>query len=79
MRSNLVFPLLLLLLFGCNSGRKSKYNDCMESGMEKLYGDTLTPEFCKCFADGLTRDNSPFAVGNRCSRPIIQKMLEGNK
>ena len=79
MRFFLFAPLLLFLLIGCNSERKSKYNECMESGIEKLYGEKLTPDFCECFSDSLTRGKLPFEAGNTCSKPIIEKMLEQKK
>ena len=47
----------------------------MQSGIEKIYGDQLTPDFCYCFASGRTKGQPPFETGNICSKPIIEKML----
>ena len=79
MKTFILTPFLILFLVGCQSEKKLKYNECMDSGVEELYGNKFVKDFCTCFADGLIREKSPFETANRCSKPIIEKMLEENK
>ncbi len=76
MRALTFTPFLVILLLGCQSEKKSQYIKCMDSGTIELYGDKLAPSFCKCFSDGIASDESPFFVGNRCAKPILEKMLD---
>ncbi|WP_164923223.1 MULTISPECIES: hypothetical protein [Prochlorococcus] len=63
----------------CQSERKSKYKECMNSGMEELYGENLTPDFCECFTEGQMVGESPFETGNRCAKPIIEEIFNNSK
>ncbi|AAP99733.1 Predicted protein [Prochlorococcus marinus subsp. marinus str. CCMP1375] len=75
----LLTPILLVFMTSCQSERKSKYKECMNSGMEELYGENLTPDFCECFTEGQMVGESPFETGNRCAKPIIEEIFNNSK
>ena len=75
MRNFLLAPIIILLVFGCQSKHKKNYKKCMDSGAKELYGSKLAQEFCNCFSDSILSSESPFVAGNKCAKPIIEEML----
>ncbi len=79
MKIYLAMLLALVFFNGCKFERKAKYKECMEAGTINLYGRNLAPKFCDCMAKGLINGGSPFALGNSCAKPILQKMSSQNQ
>ena len=79
MKHLMIAALVLVPLSGCMSERRLKFNDCMKSGSKDLYGSELAPKFCNCMADGFLEGVAPFELGNKCSKPIVEKMSLENK
>ncbi len=71
----MLFPLLVFFLGGCHSKLNSHYREFMLSGIEKIYAEQSTREFCYCFLNGITKGQLSFETGNIFSKPINDKML----
>ena len=74
MRTFLVPPFIIILMFGCQSEQKSQYKKCMDSGAIELYGKKAAEDFCNCFSASIASSKSPFEAGNRCAKPMIEGM-----
>ncbi len=75
MKTLLLAPFIIILMFGCQRKHKSQYYKCMDSGATELYGKEAAQDFCNCFSVSILSSKSPFEAGNRCAKPIIEGML----
>ena len=67
---------LTIFASGCQSEKRIQYKKCFNSGSQELYGKKSASVFCNCFSDGMKNGESPFEAGNRCAKPLINKLIE---